>query len=261
MRHTSGMLITALLVCYMSTSKLQDKVGNLLVRRFPECSIKENYRPEWLLSSNLTRLELDFYIDEINTAFEIQGIQHIEYVPFFHGTYDNYLEQQKRDKEKIDLCFGNGVRLFLIYDYQDILNALERISPRRFVPDNWHQCALEALENLNNTDYETQVPEPAIKIRKRNKAITRPIPKKKYPSFKFNNDFEYGEYLYPIVAEERIEELNKYQSKLNNFYKRKRFDASIELPVFNFTYFYIFEQEIIVNEMETQRQRQLSLQR
>jgi hypothetical protein len=68
----------------MSTSKLQQEVGNLLDREFPQYRIRENYRPDWLLSSNITKLELDFYIEELKIGVEVQGEQHYKFVEFFH---------------------------------------------------------------------------------------------------------------------------------------------------------------------------------
>jgi hypothetical protein len=55
-----------------------------LDREFPQYRIRENYRPDWLLSSNITKLELDFYIEELKIGVEVQGEQHYKFVEFFH---------------------------------------------------------------------------------------------------------------------------------------------------------------------------------
>ena len=105
----------------MSTSKLQKAVGAMLDSAFPEYNVKENHRPEWLLSSNLTRLELDYYIDELKIGFEIQGRQHYEYTPYFHANYEAFEQRKLYDQEKRDLCYGNGVRLVEIFSLMDAI--------------------------------------------------------------------------------------------------------------------------------------------
>jgi len=57
----------------MATSKLQRKFGDLLDINFPQYRIRENYRPDWLISSDDTWLELDFYIEDLKIAYEVQG--------------------------------------------------------------------------------------------------------------------------------------------------------------------------------------------
>lgn len=111
----------------MSTSKLQAAVGDLLDKTFPHFSVRENYRPDWLLSSNLTRLELDFYIDELNIAFEIQGRQHYEYTPFFHSSPEDFKKRKQYDDEKRDLCYGHGVRLIEIDAFTDACIVIREI--------------------------------------------------------------------------------------------------------------------------------------
>lgn len=60
-------------------------------------------------------LELDGYCKELNIAFEYDGKQHTEYVPFFHrnGQAD-LVKQQERDKYKDELCIANAIALIRI---------------------------------------------------------------------------------------------------------------------------------------------------
>jgi hypothetical protein len=131
----------------MATSKLQIEVGNLLDKYFPELTIKENYRPDWLVGSNYTKLELDFFIEELNLAFEIQGKQHYEYIPFFHNTIDDFENQKKRDQEKKDLCSGHNINLIEIF------------------------CTLDAIKQINNLNEKLhpielpRIPEEIIKLK------------------------------------------------------------------------------------------------
>jgi len=70
-----------------------------------------------------TKLTLDFYNASKKIAIEVQGQQHRKYVKFFHGNKMNYLDQLRRDKQKIEFCKINDIRLIEIYetDFKDEL--------------------------------------------------------------------------------------------------------------------------------------------
>tara|TARA_Y100000114_G_scaffold9980_1_gene7873 strand:+ start:1636 stop:2046 length:411 start_codon:yes stop_codon:yes gene_type:complete len=69
-----------------------------------------------------TKLSLDFYNANKKIAVEVQGKQHTKYVPFFHGKNKiNYLNQLKRDQDKLRFCELNNIELVEIYD-GDTLN-------------------------------------------------------------------------------------------------------------------------------------------
>lgn len=74
---------------------------------FPKC------RPEWLITSEGNRMELDGFCEPLGIAFEYQGIQHFERVEWFQ-TEDQFRSVQKRDKEKTNLCKKRGVLLLLV---------------------------------------------------------------------------------------------------------------------------------------------------
>src|SRR3954468_17708030 len=61
----------------------------------------------------LPKLELDFYCEEKKLALEYQGIQHYEYVPFFHGevNIEKFEQQQARDQRKRSCAKAAGVTL------------------------------------------------------------------------------------------------------------------------------------------------------
>jgi len=106
-------------------SKLQDKVRQLLVGDFGTAQVEENVRPEWLRSDSGGRMELDFYIPEMSIAFEIQGEQHFQYVPFMHKSYTQFLRQRQRDQQKKRICKEKGIRLIEILSVHDIFRFLE----------------------------------------------------------------------------------------------------------------------------------------
>ena len=69
-----------------------------------------------------TKLSLDFYNANKKVAVEVQGKQHTKYVPFFHGKNKiNYINQLKRDQDKLKFCELNGIQLIEIYE-EDKLN-------------------------------------------------------------------------------------------------------------------------------------------
>jgi hypothetical protein len=60
-----------------------------------------------------TNLFLDFYLPEYNAAIEVQGEQHYKPIDFFGGE-ETFINQQKRDKRKLNLCEKHNVKMFYI---------------------------------------------------------------------------------------------------------------------------------------------------
>ena len=67
----------------------------------------------------LEGLELDGYNEELNIAFEYNGIQHYEYIPHFHRNGEQDFETQKaRDRKKYRICRERKINLIIIpYQY------------------------------------------------------------------------------------------------------------------------------------------------
>ena len=96
-----------------SRSKLQSKVkdflkvfwdGDVVFEEFPVVG---------------TRLTIDFYNATRNIAIEVQGNQHTKYNKFFHkGNKMNYLDQLKRDDEKLSFCNLNNIKLLEVHEGQ-----------------------------------------------------------------------------------------------------------------------------------------------
>lgn len=132
----------------MGTSKLQIEVGNLLDKTFPQFRIRENYRPDWLISSNLTKLELDFYIEELKIAFEVQGMQHFENIPFFFRDYSEFEKRLLYDQEKRDLCDGNNVRLIEVCSLMDATIEITKIKDAIFPQEIKPSIEFSEEENI-----------------------------------------------------------------------------------------------------------------
>jgi hypothetical protein len=75
---------------------LTKKTGYLFIR----C------KPKWL-----NGLYLDGYCKELSLAFEYNGLQHYEYVPFFHKCKRKFNDAQKRDNIKAKLCQTKNIKL------------------------------------------------------------------------------------------------------------------------------------------------------
>jgi len=73
-------------------------------------------RPPWLIFKSKRRLELDGYCPELRIAFEHQGLQHYQYVPFFHRGRKSFEQQRLYDQFKVDKCREQGVTLVITDD-------------------------------------------------------------------------------------------------------------------------------------------------
>ena len=84
--------------------------------------ILENYykvpfnkcRPDFLKYKNGKNLELDGYNPELKIAFEYNGQGHAKFTPFFHNSYQDFLDQIDRDKFKNEKCKEFGIKLINI---------------------------------------------------------------------------------------------------------------------------------------------------
>lgn len=94
---------------------------NLVRDILPREKVIHQASPEWL---GLQRL--DIFVPKLKIAIEYQGRQHYEPVPFFGGE-EAFLETQKRDRRKAQLCTNNGIALiYFRYDEpitQEIVQA------------------------------------------------------------------------------------------------------------------------------------------
>jgi hypothetical protein len=72
-------------------------------------------RPDWLINPETGRkLELDCYNDELKIAVEYNGEQHYKWPNFTNQTYQEFINQVRRDTLKVNLCDRNGVYLISV---------------------------------------------------------------------------------------------------------------------------------------------------
>jgi hypothetical protein len=89
--------------------------------RLSEYQIIQHGRPEFL-----GRQHLDIWIPELKIGIEYHGSQHDRPIDFFGGEI-SFLENQKRDERKRNLCLENGVRLIEVREGYDIDSIIQMI--------------------------------------------------------------------------------------------------------------------------------------
>jgi len=93
---------------------------------FPKNKVVHHASPEWL-----SRQHLDILIEDIGVAIEYQGLQHDKPVEFFGGE-KAFIENQKRDKRKNNLCKRHGVKLIYVregYSLEEVINSINESIP------------------------------------------------------------------------------------------------------------------------------------
>jgi hypothetical protein len=71
-------------------------------------------RPDFLrneVTGNNFNLELDCFNEDLKLAVEYNGIQHYKYTPYFHKSYEHFLNQKYRDYMKRTMCKEAGITL------------------------------------------------------------------------------------------------------------------------------------------------------
>lgn len=94
-------------------SKLQYLTGQYLRAKYPFDVILEDFKcPDGF--------DLDFFLPKRKLAYEVQGRQHTEFVPFFHKNEAGFKEHQTRDSNKKRFCEINEITLIYIYTEEDL---------------------------------------------------------------------------------------------------------------------------------------------
>jgi len=88
--------------------------------------LKEKPLQEWTCPGlknpeTTNNLFVDAYFPLNNIALEYDSIQHYEYIPFMHKTYDNFIYRQNRDKIKNSLLSKMGIKIIRV-KYDDVVD-------------------------------------------------------------------------------------------------------------------------------------------
>jgi len=96
-----------------SRSKIQQNTGEILRSLMPREVILEEF------SVPSSRLKVDFFVPLKEIVVEVQGKQHNEHVPFFHGDKKTSValgKQRQRDIQKNEWIDRNGFILVEIFE-------------------------------------------------------------------------------------------------------------------------------------------------
>ena len=105
-----------------SRSKLQTSVKAILQEVWRGELVYEEFP---VVGSKMT---LDFYNATHDVAIEVDGKQHVEFNKLFHGNnLMNFLEQLKRDDKKEKFCENNGIRIYRVYEGEDLAVAIQKV--------------------------------------------------------------------------------------------------------------------------------------
>jgi hypothetical protein len=99
-------------------SKIQYRCGQIIKSKFNLDPILE----EFTLTGH--KLTIDFFIPTHKIAFEVDGSQHEDYNTFFYKNKREFLNAQKRDDDKQQICDINGWTLIRVQSEEELCEIL-----------------------------------------------------------------------------------------------------------------------------------------
>lgn len=66
-----------------------------------------------------SKMEIDGYCECLLMAFEYHGKHHYQRIKYWHKSEQDFIKQQKRDQQKVDLCKKYGITLLIIPYFED----------------------------------------------------------------------------------------------------------------------------------------------
>ena len=111
---------------YCSTCKREKEIKKWLLSMYITIP-SFNKRPDFLKNPKTNfNLELDIWYESYNFAIEIQGIQHFNFLPYFHKSIEDYNYQIEKDKFKLEKCIENNINLLYInYDDDNYIETIQ----------------------------------------------------------------------------------------------------------------------------------------
>lgn len=127
-----------------------EEYSRFIMNYFFDCKF-EKKRPEWLKNVKGNKLELDGYNLDKKLAFEYNGLQHYEEIPYFYKTKEDFEKRLADDKIKLEKCKEKDINLIII-PYDVNINDLPK-----YIFDKCKECGLEIeqskLDEFNQTTY------------------------------------------------------------------------------------------------------------
>lgn len=97
--------------CPTCVSGINEQMVRFLMEYLLDCQFPKDRK-------TIYPLELDGYNNDFGLAFEYQGEQHYEFIPYIHQTYENFSSQVKRDNDKRDACKRLNIELLEVPCYE-----------------------------------------------------------------------------------------------------------------------------------------------
>ncbi|EKD94346.1 MAG: hypothetical protein ACD_26C00100G0002 [uncultured bacterium] len=102
---------------WVSETELYYKTKKL----FSEYEVLQHASPDWLSPQHL-----DIFIPDLKLAIEYQGLQHVKPIDFFGGE-KAFIENQRRDLRKKQLCEKHNINLTYIYESETQIKIQEKL--------------------------------------------------------------------------------------------------------------------------------------
>jgi len=99
--------------CSICSDKIEERRTQAFFEEIFQSKFPKS-RPEWLKNYDGNQMHLDGYNKDLNLAFEQNGKQHFDRIPYFHKTIEAFKKQQNDDLRKKELCKIHGVSLIEI---------------------------------------------------------------------------------------------------------------------------------------------------
>ena len=106
--------------CPTCSSGLGERICRVAFEQIFNMPFPKSY-PRWLINDRENQMELDGYCENLNIAFEHQGIQHYKESEFFYKNSQQFKQRQIDDKLKKSLCEENGVHLIEVPELFSLL--------------------------------------------------------------------------------------------------------------------------------------------
>jgi len=117
------------------TSLLAKSVLQTLKEVFPNTRINSEY----YVNYHGQKLFFDFHLPTLSIVVEVQGVQHIEFSPHFHGTAAKFKAQRKRDRLKSEWCDLEDMALVYVHHNEipiEVPDLLKKIEEAQNGPKN-----------------------------------------------------------------------------------------------------------------------------
>lgn len=105
----------------MVSSQGEEKVSEFLEEVLPVVRVEKQY----YVNYKGHKLYFDFYIHSYKLMIEVQGLQHYQFVEFFHGDNDGWKMHKARDVLKYEWAEEAGVKILELNDKNFPKNASE----------------------------------------------------------------------------------------------------------------------------------------